>query len=55
MGIDVFKLDVGVVFGEKSIKLRPEIGKGWSVIGVLQPAVLHQFVAVRRERYHNNN
>ena len=46
MGVDVFELDVGVIFGEEGVKLGSEIGECWSVIGVFHPAVLHQLVAV---------
>ena len=47
VSVDVLKLDVGVVFREESIELGSEIGEGWSIVGVLHPALLHQFVAVK--------
>ena len=49
VGIDVLELDVGVVFCEEGIELRPEIGEGWSIVRVLHPALLHQLVAVEVE------
>lgn len=47
VGVNVLKLDVGVVFREEGIELGSEIGEGWSIIGVLHPALLHQLVAVK--------
>ena len=47
VGIDVLELDVGVVLCEEGIELRSEISEGWSIVGVLHPALLHQLVAMK--------
>lgn len=47
MSVDVLKLDVGVVFREEGVELGSEIGEGWSIVGVLHPALLHQLVAMK--------
>ena len=47
VSVDVLKLDVGVVLREEGVELGSEISEGWSIIGVLHPALLHQLVAVK--------